>query len=255
MNFNLEGTLCHYTLIIDVHINELMSTLNCIHRNRQSKHQESNFPSSGVSMHASKLASTVFIGFFLFPFILAETFYAIPTPSSPCPENPCMTLSQYAAQPTNFFPPNTTILILPGYHSLSSPLTITNILRLELVTNITLPQLDTRVLCGTSARLQLATITEVYISGFQLIGCTRNTMTSVEQFVLEDAIFQQGEYSYGTLLTLHEVTRASIVASTFTGTNCRQTSQAIAVYNSHLRVINNFPQSKFCTIQWCCVCI
>ena len=156
-----------------------------------------------------------------------------------------MTLSQYAAQPTNFFQPNTTIVVLPGNHSLSSTLVITNILRLELVTNTTLSQLETRVLCGTSARLQLTTISEVYISGLQFIGCARNTLTSVKELVLEDSIIQQGEYSYGTLLTLREVTEASIVATTFTGTDWRQTSQAVTVYNSHLRVINNFFNRNF----------
>ena len=152
-----------------------------------------------------------------------------------------MTLSQYAAQPTNFFPPNTTIVMLPGNHSLSSPLTITNILLLEMVTNTTPPQLETRVLCGSSARLQLTTITEVYISGLQFIGCTGNALTSVEQFVLEDSIFQQGEYSYGTLLTLREVIEASIVASTFTGG-----TQAISIVHSNITLNNSiFSNSIF----------
>ena len=152
-----------------------------------------------------------------------------------------MTLSQYAAQPTNFFPPNTTILMLPGNHSLSSPLTITNILLLEMVTNTTPPQLETRVLCGSSARLQLTTITEVYISGLQFIGCTGNTLTSVEEFVLENVIFQQGEYSYGTLLTLREVIEASIVASTFTGG-----TQAITIVHSNITLNNSiFSNSIF----------
>ena len=159
-------------------------------------------------MHYSKLASTIFIGFFLFPFILAETFYVKPTLSTSCPETPCMTLTQYAAQARPFFPPNTSLMLLPGNHSLSSALVITNIFRLELVTNTTLLQPTVQVLCSSSARFELATITEVFVNGLQFTGCTGNTLTSVEEFVLEDSTFQQGEYSYGTLLTLREMTDA-----------------------------------------------
>ena len=156
-----------------------------------------------------------------------------------------MTLAQYAAQARPFFPSNTTLMLLPGNHSLSSPLMITNILRLELVTNTTLLQPTVRVLCSSSARFELATITEVFVSGLQFIGCTGNTLTSVEEFVLEDSTFQQGEYSYRTLLTLREMTDALIVASTFTGINWRQSLQAIAVYNSHLKVVNVFVNQSF----------
>ena len=156
-----------------------------------------------------------------------------------------MTLTQYAAQARPFFPSNTTLMLLPGNHSLSSPLMITNILRLELVTNTILLQPTVRVLCSSSARFELATITEVFVSGLQFTGCTGNTLTSVEEFVLEDSTFQQGEYSYGTLLTLREMTDALIVASTFTGINWRQSLQAITVYSSHLRVINDFFNQIF----------
>ena len=66
---------------------------------------------------------------------------------------------------------------------------------------------------NTSARLELATIRQVFISGLQFIGCTGNTFSSVEELVLENSIFQQGEYTHGTLLFLHDIGRASIVAS------------------------------------------
>jgi len=55
-----------------------------------------------------------------------------------------MTLSQYATNPSSFDATHTTLLLLPGNHSLNSTLRVTDILHMEIFTNTTF---HTRVLC------------------------------------------------------------------------------------------------------------
>jgi len=76
----------------------------------------------------------------------------------------------------------------------------------------------------------------LYISGLHFTGCKLNTLTSVEDFVLENCILQQGQYRYEPLLAVQGITEVQIVASTFTGVS--QRSRAITVSNSHLNFIS-----------------
>ena len=60
----------------------------------------------------------------------AETYYVNPSSSNTtCPEEgvPCYTLSQYASKPNDYFASNTSLILLPGNHSLDSELRINNI--------------------------------------------------------------------------------------------------------------------------------
>jgi len=79
----------------------------------------------------------------------------------------------------------------------------------------------------------------LYISGLHFTGCTLNTFTSVNNFVLENCILQQGQYRYEPLLDVRGITEVQIVASTFTGVSQRS-HPAITVSNSHLNVIDAF---------------
>ena len=143
-----------------------------------------------------------------------------------------MTLSQYAARPSNFFATNTTLLLLPGNHTLSSTLRVTGILHMEMSA---LTTFHTQVLCENSVSLEWTTVGQLYVSGLKFIGCTLKTLTSVEDFRLENCTLRQGQYRYEPLVAVQGITDVQIVASTFTGLS--QRSRAITVYNSHLNVI------------------
>ena len=70
----------------------------------------------------------------------AEIYYVTPIPNTLCPEEgvPCFTLSEYATKPSDYFASNTTLILLPGNHSLDSVLWITNITSLSImVCNLT----------------------------------------------------------------------------------------------------------------------
>lgn len=56
------------------------------------------------------------------PMVSGETYYAAPTTGTLCPEDgvPCFNLSEYSAKPDNYFASNSTLILLPGNHSLDS---------------------------------------------------------------------------------------------------------------------------------------
>ena len=69
--------------------------------------------------------------------VSAETFYVTPTVNSSCPEEalPCVTLSQYANTSLGYFTSNSSLILLPGNHSLDLNLSISNITSLSFYAN------------------------------------------------------------------------------------------------------------------------
>ena len=64
----------------------------------------------------------------------SNTLYAKSTPSSPCPADPCLTLSEYAQQPHHYLTSNATLLLLPGDHVLTVNFTVENVSHFEIRT-------------------------------------------------------------------------------------------------------------------------
>ena len=77
--------------------------------------------------------------------------------------------------------------------------------------------------CGSqSGRFTIRKMTFVTIKDLHFIGCGGNRVSQVEQFKVEDTIFE-GVESRGTALVLNEVTDASITRSSFLS-NIRDTT-------------------------------
>ena len=63
-----------------------------------------------------------------------QTTYLIKsTPSTSCPSDPCLTLSEYTQQPLHYLTSNTTLLLLPGDHVLSTNFTVENVSGFEIM--------------------------------------------------------------------------------------------------------------------------
>ena len=60
------------------------------------------------------------------------THYVKPTANTPCPADPCLTLSEYAQQTHHWLTSNTTLLFLPGDHVLSVNFTVENVSDFEI---------------------------------------------------------------------------------------------------------------------------
>ena len=123
------------------------------------------------------LVCSIFITISVFQFVAAKTYYVIPTSSSPCPKGglPCFTLSQYASKTNAYFASNTSLVLLPGNHSLDSKLWINSISYLKFATKNT--SMYTAVFCYQSVSgLYFEVIERVSITGLTFVGCGTNSI-------------------------------------------------------------------------------
>ena len=130
--------------------------------------------------------------------------YITPSPSDPCPAQPCFTLSQFAANISFYLHSDaTTLSFQPGAHNLNSVLRIGDIHYLKLETSSL--SLNTKVICKQSPLFYLYRIPTVRISRLDFIGCGGSRAEAIGQLSIGDTCFY-GQGSQGTALELVEVT-------------------------------------------------
>ena len=143
-------------------------------------------------------------------------YYITPSLNVSCPQDPCLTLSQFAADSNSYLGNETNISLsfLPGNHSLDRELSLSQ------ADNFSMAK-DTRgsgtvfVECDSqSGRFNISETTFATVQCLHFIGCGGNRVSQVEQLIVEDTIFQ-GVEGRGTALVLNEVSAASIVRSLF----------------------------------------
>lgn len=133
--------------------------------------------------------------------IHGEIFYIVPSKNALCPKDPCLTLSQFAVNSSNYIGRNTevSLYILPGNHNLKCQ-----------VPSDTLGECTIK--CTRQfERFVLINVTTVRVEGLHFVGCGENNITNVKCFVLQDTSFQQVESIY--ILQLHKVMSASVIDS------------------------------------------
>ena len=165
-----------------------------------------------------------------FPILLLVVVYTDPTysksvqyyvrssvnTSDHCPGNHCLTLAQFAANSTSYLGNETNISLsfLPGNHSLNGELSLSRADNLSMTTDIgsygtVFIECDSQL-----GRFNISGTTFVTIKDLHFVGCGGNRVSQVEQFIVEDTLFE-GVEGRGTALLLNEVTAISIVRSSF----------------------------------------
>ena len=97
------------------------------------------------------------------------TLHVRPTSTNTsCSTQPCLTLSEYAQDPGQYFnDSNLTLQFLPGTHTLDINLTITNINQLRIHGAV----LPTRVVCDSRVGFTFANISKLSIDGLAFVAC------------------------------------------------------------------------------------
>ena len=129
-----------------------------------------------------------------------NVYYIKPPTSDGCPESEtCITLSTLAANTSNFLDDtNTTLIFLEGNHTLDTDLNMRDINHSVRLSAANLVSVS--ITCTYGALLNFNNITQLQISGLELIRC-RNRIESVGNFLLEDYHFRDGENGSALLLT------------------------------------------------------
>ena len=143
-------------------------------------------------------------------------YYITPSLNVSCPQDPCLTLSQFAADSNSYLGNETNISLsfLPGNHSLDRELSLSQADNFSMANDIGGSGTVFVECDGQSGRFNISETTFATVQCLHFIGCGGNRVSQVEQFIVEDTIFQ-GVEGRGTALVLNEVSAASIARSLF----------------------------------------
>ena len=143
-------------------------------------------------------------------------YYVTPSADDHCSSvhlhsQPCITLSQFATNPSDYLESNTTLIFLPGTHILNSVLNVSDtdnfILTSQFQANATL------INCNGTGRFEFKWISYVRITDLAFIGCGGNRVLLLEQLIIEDSLFW-GKKNGGTAMELL-YTNADILGTAF----------------------------------------
>ena len=133
------------------------------------------------------LVSSLFVALLFLHKATCEIYHVVPTEESDCPDGVCKTLTQIAANSSEYFTENSTVFISPGKHYLNTTLTFSNINQFTLISNSTL---STTLVCADNGRLAIVFVEDVTFKGIQFSGCHDNIIQSVPKCVIEECLFE-----------------------------------------------------------------
>ena len=144
-----------------------------------------------------------------------------------CPGDLSLTLAEFAANSTSYIGNETNISLsfLPGNHSLDGELSLTHADYFSM-TKVTGGNGTVFVECGSRSGRFSIRESFAAINSLHFIGCGGNRVSHVEQFIVEDTIFEDTE-GRGTALILNEVIDTTIERSSFLS-NAHDTTQEIS---------------------------
>ena len=122
------------------------------------------------------------------------TYHIKPTSDTPCPIEPCLTLSEYAQG--HFLTSDTTLIFLPGNHSLDRDIAITNVTRFVMLGDSTsLPSIASTIVCNGPHVFTFLNISQLHIYFLQITSCGNGTVpavsvVSVSQVQILGSVFQ-----------------------------------------------------------------
>ena len=180
---------------------------------------------SQVFIHAVCLEGLFFN---VFSAIHPSTVYHVVPPTlqkSTCSH--CITLSQFADNPTNYTSSSTILKITSGNYSLSKQISVSSIAYFSIlpVQNGTdsIPQ----IVCNNHSNFAFVNISSIKISGLTLIGCAGNRFERVDQAILENSKII-GEENSESLITIVEsnvsIVDVSFLSNTVRKLQCNQRS-------------------------------
>ena len=206
----------------------------------------------------------VFLSVFI-PVHPSTVYHIVPTTLQISNCSHCITLSQFANDPTRYASSNTTTLkVACGSHSLNKDIRVSDteqflILPMQKDTNST-PE----IVCNNSC-FAFTNISNVKLSGLKLIGCTGNRIEHVNEAVLESSKIE-GKNDSKSLLTIAE-SNVSIVSVSFLSNAVRKSEYnpkefkitftlvvsgtvggALTVTHSNLKIYNCFFEKNIANI-------
>ena len=180
----------------------------------------------------------------------SEVYHITPLPGDPCSEQPCLTISQFAAiQYSNsssyLKPANITLIFLKGNHRLDLSLIVANVTELTMVSNC--DQCSEAVLCNELTNFRFVNVSHIHLRALNFTGCGDNKVEHVHLLTIENVNFLGLDNNQGRALELIETT-TDIVNTAFisnsaddyqnSSSECDWGGGAIKAISSHVYISN-----------------
>ena len=155
-----------------------------------------------------------------------------------------LTLSQFVNNLSSYLrvTSDTTLIFLPGNHSLESELLVENVLSFSMYGWHGSSSKAT-ITCHHSARFEFRNVSTVTVSGLEFVGCSENRVISVDQFQLENSGFIGNGIIPGTVLSIEE-SMARLDRVLFLSQNSGLRAAIVYVINSNLTVSHSTFKSN-----------
>ena len=122
----------------------------------------------------------------------SEVYYITDKSADPCTVQPCLILSQFAANLSHYLHSNTTLVFLPGTHYLSEDsLTLSNVDKFVMKSENSIAQIK----CKSYSRMHFGCSQRIHITNLEFVGCGGNQVQDIKEFVVKDTIFKGKEGS------------------------------------------------------------
>ena len=188
------------------------------------------------STMAKPASLIVIVAVLLINICSAENEYCVaPTAAScsSCPRNSthCATLSEYGQEAKSYFTSNTTMVFLPGQHTLDLNITVTNVTRLTMRRNLSADNVAMIVFNG-SVGLSFSSMVEFKMYFLHFRSCSReNSNPPASNYAL---LLQSTQYTelvncsfygnIGTAILVNNTTNISVWNSEFAHNHCQPKS-------------------------------
>ena len=148
-----------------------------------------------------------------FGFVACEVYYIVTSRNSPCFEDSCLTLSQFAANSTSYIDTNTTLVITGGSHNLDVGISVLNVDEFSML-SMNNTGSDSVITCNEHANFTFYNVHHIYISGLTFIGCDDTRVESVDKLTIEGSRFL-GQDNSGTPLVIVECDTVNMTETIF----------------------------------------
>ena len=144
----------------------------------------------------------------------AESVYCVTltaTSCSSCPHNStnCATLSEYAQEVELYFTSNTTMVFLPGDHTLDTNITVANVARLTMCGEFFQGN-GASIVCNVSVGFSFTSMVELKIYSLAFKSCSRNYTPPVRNYAL---LLHSMQYTELSNLSFHDNLATALVVN------------------------------------------
>ena len=140
--------------------------------------------------------------------------YITPSVNESCPDNPCLTLQEFAKE-VSMVESNTTVIFMPGNHGLDSIVSLSSVHYLAILSESLLiadPDPQFSITCQLKGRFEFVNIDHLWMKGITFNGCS-NKASLIKAFKVENCSFEGTNYSR-TALEIDQAV-AKIISSSF----------------------------------------